>query len=505
MTAAKRHGPAAPESTRPLTAVLWLALAVIFCLHVLSRLVQQSMLLDGTIYASIARNFAMGEGQWWRLHFSNTLFAFFAEHPPLLMWIESVGFSLFGDTLAVEKGFSLLTAPINAVILLAIWRQLNPAGSLYRPLGAFALILCLVSGKIGAALANGLIENVLMIFTSLAGLLIIVAYGSASRAGALRSASLIIGAGVAIILALLTKGPVGLFPLAVPLIHAAVFRAPSLRRAVFDTAILAALVLCFILALWLIDAPHRFLVRYAVDQLFSSLSGARGYDGGGWKAVVSLVSMMIYPLCFAGALGLTSWMLGAENPAAGDPPPSRLRNGIFLSVVGLSASLPILISPRIATFYYNPSLEYFALALACCSAPAALNVCRRLGERSLRRLQMLLIAGLAASLAVVATNVGKPGRDRDIIVDADKIAAYLCPSAASCKTEIAACDSVWEEWELHAYLQRNHRFDLAKPSGTGAALLLVNQDCAPPAGRAVVFAIDLGLANHRLLKIEASE
>lgn len=505
MTAPDGQTSNSPDTMRPLLSVLWLALAIVFCLHVVSRLVEQSMLLDGTIYAAIARNFAAGEGSWWHLHFSNTLFPFFTEHPPLLIWLEAIGFGLFGDTIAVEKGFSCLTALVNGIILLGIWRQLNRGHSVYRDLGVVALILTLVSGRIGAALANGLIENLLMIFTSLAVLLILTAYGSAAKAGRVLRGSLIVCAGLATVLALLTKGPVGLFPIAVPAIYWAVFRVPPLLSVVVDTAILVVVIVGSVAALMLFDAPHQYVVRYASDQLFSSLSGARGNYGGGWKALIMLLSMMIYALSLAGVFGLISLYVGPRRPAGADSSAPLARNGIFLFVVGLAASLPLFVSPRISSFYFNPSLEYFATALACVCLPSVLNVLQRLDARSLRRLQLVLCAGVAASLVLVVAHVGRPGRDRDLIADAAHIAAYVCPSGGPCERSISACDSVWEEWELHAYLQRNHRIDLAKASTTpGRRLVLTNADCAMPAA-VPNSEVDIGLTKHRLFRIEAAE
>jgi hypothetical protein len=491
-----------PNPTRLFINVLWLALGIVFCLHVLLRLVQQSMLGDGALYAAIARNLAAGEGSWWRLHFSNTLFSYFAEHPPLLIWLEAVGFMLFGDHLAVEKTVSLLAAVTNGIILLAIWRQLSRESPATRGLGVGALLLCLVSGKIGSAFANGLIENLLMVFTSLAVLLILVAYRPANAGGPLRTA-LIVAAGLAIILALMSKGPVALFPLAVPAIHWAVFRTPSLLRVVLDTAILAGLVLGFIGTLLLIDAPHQYLIRYVSEQLFSSLSGARGDYGGGWKALLSLVSMMIYSLSIASIVLLISFVIGRTRPAAERPAGNLARSGIFLIIVGISASLPLFVSPRISTFYFNPSLEYFATALACICAPAVLTIVGRVSARALRRTQLVLAVGLAASLLLVAAKVGSPGRDRDLLADVAKVAAYICPSAASCEKSVAACGSVWEEWELHAYLQRHHRVDLAQASSTaGRGLLLTNADCAAP-DPGSAREVDIGLAQHRLFRFEA--
>ncbi len=43
------------------------------------------MFMDGTIYAVISRNLAEGNGTFWNLYFSDTVFPVFSEHPPLAL------------------------------------------------------------------------------------------------------------------------------------------------------------------------------------------------------------------------------------------------------------------------------------------------------------------------------------------------------------------------------------------------------------------------------------
>jgi len=112
-----------------LTAV-WMIVVSAFCFGILSRLVNLSFNLDGAVYASLARNLAEGVGSIWALKFSDAMFPVFSEHPPLMFWLLSLCFTVFGDSIAVEKGFSIFTFFISVLLLWQIWIKLNRDDSL---------------------------------------------------------------------------------------------------------------------------------------------------------------------------------------------------------------------------------------------------------------------------------------------------------------------------------------------------------------------------------------
>ena len=109
-----------PKLFPTITRSLWILLCGAICLQILVQLVHVSMFFDGGIYATLARNLAEGRGSMWAPYFSDTLFPTFAEHPPLMFWLQAIGFALFGDSIAVEKGFSVVTFIISAVLLFQI-------------------------------------------------------------------------------------------------------------------------------------------------------------------------------------------------------------------------------------------------------------------------------------------------------------------------------------------------------------------------------------------------
>ncbi|HEX8049485.1 ArnT family glycosyltransferase [Rhizobium sp.] len=486
--------------------MLWKLLAIILCLKILRPLVTQTMFFDGLIYASVARNMADGTGSPWRPAFSQALFPLFAEHPPLAMWLQAVAFRAFGDTTWIEKSYSLLTALLSGLIMLGIWRRLTEKDLPLRSAGILALIFSLIAGRLSWAYANNMLENTLIVFTSTPIWLIVEAYSPPCASKFTSRLPYMIVAGALTFLAIITKGPVGLFPLAAPVLFSICFGRPSVRTAAVDTAIMVT-VAAGMLALLLLDPEAgAYADRYLHYQLFASLAGERGGTSGGWHGLWSLFRVNFFPLLLA-ALILSARLYSRHSrPATACISPElrqkRYRNAAFLFAIGLSASLPLLVSPRLNSFYFNPSIPYFAAAAATISAPVLLSQIRSLNEVRLRRLNLLMLAGMVAAALSVILAVGKTGSDKIKIADAQKIADHICSVAGRCQPIVAACGSVGEDWQLHAYLERYYHVSLKKDDLSvrdDTPFLLVSHDCPTPSSTAY-HDIDARLSSYRLFR-----
>jgi 4-amino-4-deoxy-L-arabinose transferase-like glycosyltransferase len=462
---------------------LWLLVAAAVGLLVLSRLVHVSMFFDGGIYATLARNLAQGRGDPWSLYFSGTLFLpAFAEHPPLMMWLQAVGFRVFGDSIAVEKGFSLLTLLACGGLLCGIWSRLHAQDPSMRRIFPFALVLLLASGRVAWGFANGLLENLLAVFTLAAVLSVLAARDASSQGRQGRRLLLMATAGAAVVLATLTKGPVGLFPLATPALHGLVFRQSGARQAATDTLVMVSVVALSFAALLSFDPAREAAQRYLNAQLFASLSGARGHHGGGFVNVLrKLVWLNGYALVVVALLIAAGRRLGAGTAEAGLWQ-ARRRRAVFLLLVGLSASLPLGLSPRVSNFYFNPALFFFASGLAVLGAPQLLAALARLGTRQARLLSAGASVAVLGSIVAVGLNVGRPGADGRTIAQAAAIRGVVCAGGADCSPVLSACGEVWTDWVLHTYLQRLHRIAMANAAELDAPHMVADPGCGIPSG-----------------------
>lgn len=446
--------------------ILWMLLGIVLLLRVVWGAVTQSMFFDGLIYASLARNISEGIGTIWRPSFSDGLFPLFSEHPPLMFGMEALGFLVFGDSIWVEKTFTITVTLLCCLCFIGIWRRINEDDRELRPLGAFPLILALISGRVGWAFSNNMLEILVILFTLFAVYLIVTTYGRVETSFRSRLPALVL-AGLAIALAFFTKGPVGLFPLATIGICAMAFGRPSLKTAVVDTAVLLAVFLAIVGFLTLFAEPRGSMFRYIDGQVLSSLSGERGSRGGGLKGLWSMVRVNFWLIAISALLWGVAHAVARNAPSDNGfsiipLPDNRRRKMIFFFLVGLSASAPLLVSPRIHNFYFNPSLFYFSAAISVASVSAFLYLIARAPDLTLKRLKMGLGLAMTASVVVVGASAGRPGPDRDLIADARTVASVICPDQqqGSCERGVLACGAAWQNTQLHAYLQRLHKISL---------------------------------------------
>lgn len=478
--------------------IQWILFSIVLLLSFFRILIAERMFFDGIIYASIARNMAEGVGSLWRPYFSETLFPLFAEHPPLAFWAQAALFRILGDGIWIEKTYSLVTLLICGVIFIGIWRQVTIHLPGYRQAAALPLALALLAGPVGWTFAQNMLESTLTVFTSFAVWIIVCANREGWRLW--ERFGLVCCAGVAIVLAVMTKGPVGLFPLAAFMIHWITVRQTSLLRAVVDTIVCSVMVVVLLGVLWAFPESQNYMVRYADAQLLASLSGARGNSGGGWLGLISLGSTLVLPFLVAGALALGGHRANRKEQVVGAVVDwiGMWRAGAFFALLALSASLPILLSPRISSFYFTPSLPYYALALAVWSSPGLLALLRVVDRRYGNASQRLLVALTVVFVLILFTSWGRQGGERDIIHDVDKVGGIVCERTSECREIIQICDGIWQQWSLHAYFQRRYRISLERENVASTRnFILWSSACnaPPPEG---VEEVQIGLAKYRL-------
>lgn len=471
-----------PLPSQTVINAVWILLLAAVCLQILVQLVHVSMFFDGGIYATVARNLAEGRGTMWAPHFSETLFPTFAEHPPLMFWLQAIGFSIFGDTIAVEKSFSLLTFVISAALLFKIWMRLNKDDVVIQKAFPLALVMALIAGRVNWGFANGLLDNLLAVFSLTAVLLVVIAYDRPSPAFSAKRLALLVLAGLAICFSLMTKGPVGLFPLATPAIYWLVFRRPAFFVMVLDSVVILTVIVLFVTILYAFDASREAVDRYLAAQLFASLRGDRGYYGGGLYVFRKILGVNGYSLAILALASLASWRLGLGRSDSAIRS-QRFKRAAFLILIGMSASLPIGFSPRVANFYFNTSLLFYSAGFAILVAPVFMEALARLGERQIKVLRFGSLILLAASIVMVFLNVGRLGADARTIEQAAAIEELACTHETDCKPLISVCQTAWQDWALHTYMQRFYKISIAKQADIDADFVIADESCSNLPGR----------------------
>ncbi len=398
------------------------------------QMFSEGMFMDGTTYAVLSRNLAFGIGSFWDIHFTSTLYSSFFEHPPLAFGLQSIAFEVFGDTILVERAYSLLTVFLTGWVITRIWRKISDdhlKGYAWLPLLFWIAIPLLMWTA-----RNNMLENTLMIFTT--GAVFFSLKGLFKN----RWYPYLAIAGICIFLGLMTKGLVALFPLSLPfwiyiLTHKINFKAFFGGTLVMIMVITASFLLIFSLMPESIQTLKQYLHTQVLDSLTSHESG-----GSRFSILKRLIGELIPVLVLVFIVAGLTW----KRPLSS--------NGYWhyvMLALGLSGTLPIMISLKQGGFYIVPALPFFALAAAYWVGPRVNHLVGKINPTSIgfHIFQYGSVALLIVSIGLNIYFSNGIGRDKATVRDVKKVVEQL-PKEST----ISVTPSLWKKWGLHAYFHR---------------------------------------------------
>ena len=190
------------------TYYLWIFVSVVFLGLLLPFLVQQGMLVDGISNAAISSNLSNGIGAPFEPHYTQTVWPHFYEHPPLVFILQSYFFDVLGDGFFAEKIYGLVTAMTTAAGIVLCWKQATSESNY----GWLPVLIWIITPLVFWSFNNNLLENTVSMFT------IFSVWAGLKALNKNQLIWLFISA-IFVVLAFLSKGLVGLFPLAIPVIY----------------------------------------------------------------------------------------------------------------------------------------------------------------------------------------------------------------------------------------------------------------------------------------------
>ena len=237
-------------------------IVVILFLGLSNELWSKGMFMDGLYYASIARNLSNGLGSFWQLYFTE-LDGVFYGHPPLAMGLQSILFSIFGDSIYIERIYSLFTFLITGIFIHLIWKEIiEKKYSFYSWVPLFFWIIIPLNGW---ACANNFLENTMNMFVS------------ASIFFAIRNIKtekliFLVLSAFSLSLAFLSKGFTGLFPLSIFFWFFLIFSKMNFKNMIIKTSWLLILSLApFLLLLLFYPSAIDSLSDYINIQVIDSI------------------------------------------------------------------------------------------------------------------------------------------------------------------------------------------------------------------------------------------
>jgi 4-amino-4-deoxy-L-arabinose transferase-like glycosyltransferase len=440
----------------------------------LPRLTPQGMFGDGLLYASISRNLSEGHGSWWAPFFSYGYWLnevsseSYVENPPLMFWIQSLFFQALGDHWWVEKLFSLLILVTNCFLISRVWElglktRSSVEGNLaWLPVWFFYLIPIVVWGS-----PNNLIDPLLLTFS------LIAIWSSLAALRYNRMSFLLFSLTILFIfLGILTKGPVALFPVAVPFLYCAIVERKDIWKGFVLSCILlmAAIGLFSLFLLWN-EAARFFFIQYWQQRLSVAIAGGRA-DGlrTGWMRLYIFWLLLRENSLILGVsflLILFAWKQSIASRAY----VHERKLALFFLALGLAATVPVMMSTRQAGMYLIPGLALFAISAGYFHLPLIWHWLNHMSLFVRRSINIMAGIGILAVFIYSAFLFGKSGRETSLLHDSSHLEQFI-PDGA----QVAVCDEVMHNFVYHVYLQRFQHIKLTR-NLTGSHYYLTDLNC----------------------------
>lgn len=417
---------------------------------ILDRLIPEGMFLDGITYAAISRNLAIGKGSLWELYYRNHWP--FSEHPPLMFGLQALFFKVFGDHYLTEKIYSFAIWLVTVLLLRHIWnRNANTDKYTYT----LPLLLWCIIPTVTWSYTNNILDTTMAMFDIGAVLLLYISVTTTKSSKML----FLLGGGLLTFAAMFTKGPVGAFPLAVPGIYWLVYHTNNFKKlggVILQTILLLAVVAGCYTLLYQFPESRANLERYLQEQLVAALAGKREITGGGlgrFTLLYELLMQMLPPLVLTTVLIIVTKLLKLK-------PSSIIGNSkraVFFLLIGVAASLPIMLSVKQRSFYLIPSLPFYVLALSTLLYPYYHVLTERLsvGNNGIKYFK-ISASVIAVGLCVyLGSKVGQVGRDHQLISNMKYLQQQFPKGQV-----LGICAEGDKDYEFLAYLQRYNRMEV---------------------------------------------
>lgn len=402
-----------------------------------NNLFSDGMFLDGLLYADISRNLAMGLGSFWHPHLSNTLFPQFYEHPPLALGLQAIWFKIFGDSIYVERIYSLSTFIITGYVVVLIWKQLtNEKQTAWIPL----LLLLTFDGIIWCT-TNNMLENTMTIFTCFSVFSYLKSYKNKHKI------IWAITAGISLSLGLLTKGFFCLYIWGLPFFMWLFERKEKFVKMFLDTAIIiGSTVLPIALLYFFVPDAQINMTNYFNKQVIGSIENVVTV-GSRFQIIKMFIQASIIPIIIAAIVIIIYIKKHKEKKLL----TKNLKSFLTFFTLTISGVLPIMISLKQRSFYILTVYPFFAIAIAYYIYPIIKPEIKKFYEkkRTFKAFKIITFVVILSSVTLSLMQINRIGRDEQTISECKKII-----NAIGKNETINICENMYSNWNLHGYFSR---------------------------------------------------
>ncbi len=411
----------------------WIFFIGIICLICLPALVRKNQFVDSMTYSSIAKDIALEKSTAFTYYYLDYEEPFY-DHPPLSMWMQSTLFYLFPKNDIIPHAlYTLILLFLNIISIRLLWRLLIPKRKEFDLLPLFFWILTPV---IFWSFSNNLLENLLCPLCMLS-----VYYGVLSAQNpSIKKLIYPLLSCLFLTAAFFTKGLVGLFPLAVIPIYFIIYRD---NKTLISFCYQLLFLVTIGITLFNIEAIHNLFTNYFNTQLLPSIKGERMNNSEGHFFILMKLIIELTPIVCLSLLLLFLKKISFTN--------ANKKAFWLLVLIGFSASLPLMISPKSHGFYIVPAIPYFALAMSSIINVDFPKITNWLKQYTIY-VRLAAITTLAIGIYIIINSFNAITNDNDKIEFAHEV-AYKLPDNIR---QIDVDTEVEYDFTLRGYLIRYH-------------------------------------------------
>jgi hypothetical protein len=421
-----------------------LTLVVVLVLYA-ANTATHGMFTDGMIYSTIAYNMHLNAGSIWNPYFSDFIMDTFHEHPMLAIWLQSWTYKLFGNAFWVDKIYQFLMLLLNIAVIVSIWKTvMKKMETAWLP-----IILWLTIGKVIWSFNNNCLENTLCFFSLLAVLTLLKQH--------LNKSKILVSwlfSSILIWFAFLSKGFPGLFPLGIYFALLISLKGHITFKQFIGNSLGLVGVFSTIgfLFFYFNEAAYINISTYINKQVLQSIAGERIIVSRTWILEVLLKEFI--PIFILLAVYFT--VVKVKKLKELFVSKQGKQWALFFFILGLMASLPIMVSPKQLSFYAIPSTPYFVLAAAILLHPIIQLIHQKWSKTAQKRFAIGVIALCFGSVVFTVLNAGKYVRNKEMLQDLALIAQEV---NGNNQNVVMLSPALIQEWSLMAFLKRYYNIN----------------------------------------------
>ncbi|MBN2816905.1 MAG: hypothetical protein JXQ67_09490 [Campylobacterales bacterium] len=431
------------------TLNLYTFLFLLFFLTTFIRVLPHGFHPDSLVYMSIASDYALGNASFWHLHFSDTMFNEFYEHPPLGIVTMAIPFYIFGDTTLIDKLYGSFITLLMVYVVFKILTLLYTEKK--HDIFILSIVYFLAFPIVGNTIENNLLELPATLFILLS-VYIFLDYVTHKKSILLYSFLF----SLSLIGAFLVKGVVTLFPLALPFFYAALFhKSYTFKDALLFSFVSALFFVFYALLLYSYTDSYNYFEHYFNNQLLSSIQGLRG-DSEHFK-ITSQLFIDLFSISF---ISLLIILIARISPKK-----LTFTNYFYLFfLIGLSGSIPLEVSPKQHDYYVFPALIFFAIALAILFIDAFKDALIKLKAYKILTAVNFLLFVVAVFISY--EKLGSVSRYENFYHDIKNSAVQIVPQSQviTCVTTQRDKEIFYGDIGLRANLKRYYNAELTQES-----------------------------------------